>query len=198
MTQRKSILMLVVVLAAGLLVIGTPVFSIGEEGTTNPPESNRMKIDHAPTPFSAAKIRDACNDGRMIKSLQEIPGKADTFSMVLFLKGDNETSHFKASTLDVNGKLTGQGHTAKVKWKDLQAHASFPASGTRISSESKTTPAGTFDCWLYVVTTKKNNNTEITKYWFAKSMPGPPVYLEQMLDGKIVFKLTMVKSGKKS
>jgi hypothetical protein len=162
-------------------------------GAEQLPESNKMKPDHAPTPFSAAQIRDNCA-GRTVKLRQEVTGKPVVFVVFEFRQGDAEHADLDAYNLDKDGKLIGEKHSSKPKWTELQAHASFPAANTKLVSETKTTPLGTLDCWHYTVTTKKEDKTQVDKYWFAKTLPGPPVMLTQTLDGKTVLKMTMIES----
>lgn len=80
-------------------------------------------------------------------------------------------------------------------WTDLQSHASFPAEQTEIRTAAITTPAGTFECWVYEVSDKKKNPSGIQRYWFAKKLPGPPVVFEEEQGEKVVYKMTMLKTG---
>ncbi len=156
-----------------------------------------MKPDHAPTPFSAAEIRDGCPDGRSTKYRIETAGKPVTYQVTTFINGDRESGGFQSATMDAEGKQVGKPQTARAKWSQLQAHASFPEAATRISSESYTTPAGTFDCWLYVVTGEKEGKKDVQSFWFAKSLPGPPIRFLQTVDGKQVFLMTLVENRRK-
>ncbi len=177
-----------------LLLFTTFPFQLTGSETVNPPEKNRMKPDHAPTPFSAAEIREGCPNGRTTKYRIEMAGKPGVFQVSTFVNGDREATSFEAITLDMKGKQVGEKQTARAKWEELQAHASFPQAMTRISTESHTTPAGTFDCWLYVVTSEKEGKKEVKRFWFAKSLPGPPICCEQTVNGNRVFRMTLVEN----
>ena len=82
------------------------------------------------------------------------------------------------------------------EWKDLQAHASFPEKQTTIQKESFTVPAGTFDCWRYEVTLEKDGKTNVQRYWFAVNLPGPPICFEETANDRVVYKMTMLKTGR--
>ena len=159
------------------------------------PDSNRMKPDHLPTPYTAEQIRDFSKN-RKIKFLMETPGKPKTYQVFEFREGDAEKSDMDGYMLNADGKLVGKKQTARANWTELQAHASYPEKNTSLSRDSKTTKGGTFDCWLYTTAAEKEGKKMITRAWFARSMPGPPVLLIQELDGKTVFKMTMVETGK--
>jgi hypothetical protein len=152
------------------------------------------KIDRAPTPFTAEEIRLGCPDGRVTTYKIEIPGKPVHFEVTTFVNGTKETAGFQMIMLDKDGNPMGKKRTATAKWTGLQAHASFPASNTTITQTTYTTPAGTFDCLLYTVKGEKEGKPLISKYYFAKSLPGPPIYFTQETDGTATFIMTLMKN----
>jgi hypothetical protein len=191
----SSVLSIMSVVGISLLLLFTAShFQLTGSETVKPPEKNRMKPDHAPTPFSAAEIRDGCPNGRTIKHRIEMAGKPDTFRVFTFINGDRQSTSFQSMTLDMAGKQVEEKQTARAKWEELRTHASFPQAMTQISTESYTTPAGTFDCWLYVVTLEKEGKKDVKRFWFAKSLPGPPICFEQTVNGKQVFRMTLVEN----
>jgi len=186
MKTKKNFLSIIVLclIVTGLLA-GNP---------DKPPDKNRMKPDHAPTPFSAEEIREGCPSGRTSKYLIEVAGNPNSFQVVTFVNGDKDGTGFESITLGHEGAQVGEKQTADARWDELQFHASFPEADTRISSESYTTPAGKFDCWHYVVKKDKEEKKGVSHYWFAKSLPGAPIFMEQIIDGKSVFKMTLVEN----
>lgn len=164
-------------------------------GADMPPASNKMQPDHAPTPFSAEQIQKACPRNRKIVFQMETFGQTVMFQTLTFLSVEESKMVFEAVTTGTDGKQMGPRKMTTGVWSDLQAHASFPAAQTEIRTESITTPAGTFDCWLYVVTDKKNSNALVQRYWFAKKLPGPPVVYEEVQGERVVSKLIMLKTG---
>lgn len=155
-----------------------------------------MQPGHAPTPYSADEIRKGCPAGRTTKFMIEMIGQPTSYQLLTFVAHSTEGTGFESIELDWEGNQVGEKQTAQAGWEELQSHASFPEANTRISSESYMTPAGKFDCWLYVVTTEKEGKKEEARYWFAKSLPGAPIYVEQAIDGNTVFKMTLVENRK--
>jgi hypothetical protein len=160
-----------------------------------PPESNRMEPDHAPTPFSAEQIRKGCPRNRKIVFQVEAFEQPLVFQTLTFVSVYEGKVVFEAVTTGTDGKRIGSRRMTTGTWKDLQSHASFPQAQTKIQKESYTVPAGTFDCWRYEVTRPKDGKTNTRRYWFAIKLPGPPICFEESVDGKVIYKLTMLKTG---
>lgn len=161
-----------------------------------PPASNKMKPDHAPTPFSAAEIRQGCPLNRKIVFQVETFGKPMFFQTMIFDVPTNEGTTVESFTKTADGKMVGKRQYLISKWTELQAHASFPAKDTVITNEKYTTPAGTFDCWLYTISTEATGKKGVKKLWFAKNLPGPPVGYEDSVDGQVTYKMVMLRTGK--
>ena len=143
----------------------------------------------APYPYSVYQIRAGCPMGRTIEYHFEKEGEAPRMERWTFqpLEGGESvkvtTEHF-----DAVGNPSGPATTESAKWTELQSHARFPKSATTISNEDVTTPAGTFDSMRYVVT---KGPDEVDTFWFARSLPGPPVKMEISKGGKTVMTMTM-------
>jgi hypothetical protein len=159
-----------------------------------PPASNRLKPDHAPTPFSADEIRRGCPDGRTTRYKIEANNRPTVYQQSTFFNSTAEGTSFRAWQENEQGQPMGDPMESSATWKELQAHASFPETSTSISVESYTTPAGTFDCWLYVVTTEKDNQRHVDRFWFARSLPGPPLCYEKAVNGKMAYRMTMIRA----
>lgn len=167
-----------------------------EAESNKPPEANRMKPDHAPTPFSAEAIYAGCPRDRKIVYQVETLGQPVIFQTIKFVTVYEDEVVFETVTTGMDGKQRGPKRMTTGKWKDLQAHASFPEKQTSIRKVSFTVPAGTFDCWLYEVTLEKDGKTSVQKYWFAINLPGPPVCFEETANDRVAYKMTMLKTGK--
>jgi len=164
--------------------------------TRKPAEANRMESGHAPTPFSAGEIRSGCPEGRKIVFQVEMFGKPLIFRTTRFVSADKEGTVMETVTTGADGKPIGKRQMVIARWKDLQAHASFPGDRTEIRTEKYTTPAGTFDCWLYTVKETTAGKTNAKRLWFAFSLPGPPVCYEETVDGQLTYRLVMLKTGR--
>jgi hypothetical protein len=164
--------------------------------SNQPPETNRMKHDHAPTPFNAKEIYAGCPRGRKIVYQVEAFGQPVIFQTIKFVTVYEDEVVFETVTTGMDGKQRGAKRMTTGTWKDLQAHASFPEKQTTIQQESFTVPAGTFDCWRYEVTLEKGGKTNVQRYWFAINLPGPPICFEETTNGRVAYKMTMLKTGK--
>jgi len=164
--------------------------------TNLPPESNRMQAGYAPTPYSAEQIRDASPKGRKIVFQVEMWGKPMLFRTMTFITSKPTEMAVENDTTGLDGKRVGTKQIIVGSWTDLQSHASFPSENTLITTATITVPAGSFDCWLYEVSTTKDGKSSVQKYWFAKNLPGPPVCLEESAQDKLVYKMVLLKNEK--
>lgn len=190
----RTVLLSIFIIAAFFVFI-VPGQSTGAE-PGKPPGANRMKPGHAPTPFSAEEIRSGCPRDRKIVFQVEVSGQPVLYRTTTFVTVNPDDTVLETVTTGTDGKKVGKKQMMTAKWKDLQAHASFPEKQTEIRPENYTTPAGTFDCWLYVVTLQKSGKKNVQHYWFAKSLPGPPICVEETVDGRLAYRLTMLKTGR--
>ena len=113
-----------------------------------------------------------------------------------FGNDDGEKTVICTINLGTDGKQLGQKEYSYQTWKELQAHASFPEKQTEIKTENFTAPVGTFDCWHYIIKSETDGKKNEKHLWFAKSLPGPPICYEESTDGKILFRMIMLKSEK--
>ena len=156
-----------------------------------PSYDNRMQEDHAPTPFTSKEIAEACSTGLEMKYMIEQKGKAPFYQITWFTNSDSEGTDFEATTTDLDGNIL-QEQTAHATWLELQAHASFPEKDCVINLATiELEMSGKLHCWLYTV--KKDGG--ISKLWFARNLPGPPVLFEQYKGGKRVYRMSLVRNS---
>jgi hypothetical protein len=135
--------------------------------------------DHAPTPFTADEIRQACVEGRTVDVRHEHADAPTSYWRTVFSQHVDRGVVITNQQIDDAGASLGQANRMEVTWDELQAHASFPAATTTISEEAITTELGDLDCMLYTVT-----EDAVTKLlWFATSRPGLPVRTLELNNG---------------
>ena len=78
-------------------------------------------------------------------------------------------------------------------WQQLKGHASYPAVSTKITETQVVVPAGTFDAWLYTVSSDEDGHSSVTRAYFAKKLPGAPVKHEVERDGKLVSRSVLIE-----
>jgi hypothetical protein len=101
---------------------------------------------HAPTPFTADEIRGACTAGRTIRLLVDAVGETPLIRMTRYVECDATGATLERSLLTLDGAPLAEPEADRVTWRELQAHASFPAGDTTISSEQIGTPMGELGC----------------------------------------------------
>ena len=154
-----------------------------------PPDSHRLDPEHHPTPFSADEILEASGTGTAVTYRIEADGADPYLDRWEFLGGDEERGRRRRWTESLDGEVIEKPAEFESSWLELQHHASFPVATTRLTGGTAVTPAGEFDCWVYV-TSSDDGSTTIAS--FARSEPGPPVLMETQSDGRVVFRMTLV------
>jgi hypothetical protein len=152
---------------------------------------------YAPTPFTAAEIRDATRPGRRWEWREErlrADGKpVVTTSVVEFFEVTPEAGRYRAVTLDEARRPLGRPRAFRARWEELRRHAEFPAAFTVVTEETVTVPAGTFPCRVYTVTRVRGRSRRVTRFYFARALPGPSVLFYTDEDGRRVLTSTLVR-----
>jgi hypothetical protein len=151
-------------------------------------DSHVVEAGHAPTPFTAAEIRDATSVGKSITRRVEAVGEEPFLLISTYVECDEDGATLERSRRSLDGAPLGEPQVMKAAWLDLQRHASFPAAGTTIEPERIETAIGALDCLRYTVS--DGGTDEI--FWFATSLPGMPVQQMTRTDGQIVASVVVV------
>ena len=152
-----------------------------------PPEANRLRPDHLPTPFSAGDIRAGGQLGRTIRVRSEAGGEP-TFRQIRFVEVDADSAVQEFRSTDAGGLPIGEPTFHRSSWLELQQHASQPASTTVIDEVDLALPFGTEACWRYTV----RGPDECVTFWFAKGRAGMPVQVEQQVGGDVVSRSVVI------
>jgi hypothetical protein len=153
-----------------------------------PPDANRIRADHLPTPFSAADIRAGCPLGRTIRLRSDSRDGEAAFRRIRFVEVDADGAVQEFQTTDADGLPAGEPTRRRSSWLELQEHASQPAAEAVIDEVELTLPLGTEACWRYTV----ESGDECATFWFAKSRAGMPVQVERRLGGEVVSRSVVV------
>lgn len=187
-------------LIRSLSLLFTVLMGVTLSAADMPDESNRLQPGHLPTPYSAEDIRDHCRPGYTTIYKIEAEGVDPFLRVSSFLDSGSEKARFDGHEESMNGEVLREYPVSDADWKTLQGHASFPVERTDIGEDTITIPAGTFQCWKYVLKSGPSNDSPIprperTTFWFAKNLPGPPVKMVQETKGKATMTMTLVKYG---
>ncbi|NUP12703.1 MAG: hypothetical protein HOW73_42225 [Polyangiaceae bacterium] len=168
-----------------------------EQPTAAPTAAASAPVDpdagRAPTPYTAAQIREANPAGRTLTYVIEAPDKAPIRQRFRFAAADDEHATIATEVLSEDGKVLGEPEMKISSWEELRHHASYPKEATTIADATAETPAGSFPCKRYTVIEQTDKGKKRTIACFAKDMPGPPVEMTVELDGALVMSMTLVK-----
>ena len=141
-----------------------------------------MEAGMAPTPFTSDEIRAACPSGRMgVVRVTEADGES-SHRLYQFLEADSEGARFGGGPCDPQGEPLGRLRDQVCTWVELQAHASYPAAATHIDEDEVELPVGRLACLRYTV----EDGHQTSTFWFARSLPGPPVKIVETASGRVV------------
>lgn len=147
--------------------------------------------EFAPTPFTAAQIREACPVGRVIPFRMDMPGKPSITHVMKFVAVDADGADIESLDRDDKGKDLGPAEKEHATWEDLRKHAQFPKSATTIEDSVAETPAGKFTTRVYIV----KNEHDITYFHFAMDRPGPPVFFYTERNGERIRSMTLLANA---
>ena len=142
----------------------------------------------APTPFTAAEIRDATQVGKEIRVRVEAEGETPYLRINRYVACDEAGATLERFHLSLDGARLGEPEVVPVTWLELQGHASFPVEATTIEPERIETPLGQVECLRYTV---REGATE-SVFWFAPELPGMPVRFVTRAEGHVVLTVSMV------
>jgi hypothetical protein len=157
-------------------------------------EVRTMRDGAAPTPFTAAQIREACPPGRRSTYRIEIPGRPVFLQTFHFLESDEEGCDIEMIRTNLEGISLAEPSTSRSTWEELQSHASWPKNATTIRVADVEVPAGPFpEASLYIVERTAGGKATVTQSYFARELPGPPVKMVQLVDGETLMTMTLVE-----
>lgn len=138
-----------------------------------PPERHRLDASHHPTPFSAEEIRAACAPGRRNVFRVAAAGAEPYLDTWTFDGGDATRGTMSHLRTGLDGMPRSELEQSEATWGELQAHASYPVATTGLTVSAVSVGAGTFEGWRYETV----EGDTVTRAWFARTLPGPPVLI---------------------
>ena len=160
-----------------------------------PSQENRLEKGDAPTPYAASEIRRDCSSGAwrtyQIETLKAA-GWKKTQQTTRFVAGGPQVVEISVVDTDAEGRQ-GETRTISSTWIELQKHASFPDAHTVIELVPVELGVGQFDAWLYSVVDPKTGGE--MRLWFATTLAGPPIHMEQWQEGRLIYRMTLLDFG---
>ncbi len=167
----------------------SPAASASSSGSAADAGAASASSEFAPTPYTAEQIRKATAVGRTYEFRTEVAGAPSRRLVIAFTNVSDAEAETKNSLLDEQGKELAPPKISHAAWDELRRHAEFPRAATVIANEKIAVPAGTFDCVRYTVT---EGPGDVSKFYFAKQMPGPPVLFMTDKQGTRVMTTTLI------
>ena len=133
-----------------------------------------------PAPFTAEQIRDATKNGRTYRYKVEMPSKPTREYSITFRKVDDGGAEI----------FTGSDNSKRMGWLAMQQQSEFPKDKVTTRDEKLKTPAGKFECIVYEV---EGDDGEVWTFYFAKKLPGAPVFFYAERNGKRLRTTTLVE-----
>lgn len=146
-----------------------------------------------PRPFTAEQIRDEWVVGFNLTMLRNTQGTEETQRWTV-VAADDDSLDIEYMTLDPHGHSVGDPTVRRSTWVELRDHATFPAAGGTREDVTRDTALGTLDCWLYTV--RDEERKTVTEFYFAKDLPGAPVYMRASGEGEVVMELTQIERNR--
>jgi hypothetical protein len=138
--------------------------------------------------FTARQLHDACKSGHTLVYAIETPGKPAMRMTMRFLDATESDVLVETTVTDAEGHAAEPPDRGRATWEELDKHGEFPRERTTVTDETITTPAGTFATRLYTVAGKEG---AVSRFYFAKSLPGPPVLFFTVKGGERVSTSTL-------
>jgi hypothetical protein len=152
----------------------------GEKSGPKPDGDEKPKGPVYPAPFTAEQIRDATKSGRTYRYKVEVPNKSPKEYVITFRNVDEGGAEIHA----------GGNEPRRMGWLKLQQDGEFPKDKVTTRDEKLKTPAGKFECIVYEVAGEEG---EVWTYYFAKKLPGAPVFFYVERNGKRLRTTTLVE-----
>ena len=185
-----------ILFCAGLVLTGCTTTQ-GSSANTHSGAADRSGTASSPValaqhPFTAKEIRGATGEGREYRFRIDTP-EGSTLRRSRFSDVTDAGATIETGAIDDAGNPLGTPRVSSTTWAALRAHADFPREATTIEDVTVDVPAGHFDAWLYTVRKSEDGVEVVSRFWFAKALPGAPVQAEITRGGTRVMRMTLVQ-----
>jgi len=134
------------------------------------------------TPYSAEDIREAWVQGFWLETSVKT-AEGEQVERVEVAEWSSEGAVLTTGFGTATASESKEGSQFSVTWEQLRSHALFDRANTTRRRETRSTPLGTFEGWLFTKSTDEGQ----TEYFFADDLPGPPVVFAQTgVDGEAI------------
>lgn len=150
--------------------------------------------DLAPVPLAPGELGRRIPEGSTITFRLEAAGQPPFLVTTEFVEVDEAGATMRDTQTELDGTPRGEPTTARATWEELESHAHFPRETTTITETEIDVPAGTFAAYRYEIRTTDDGVPTVTRLWFAKELPGPPVKMVRVAGDATTLEMTLVAS----
>jgi hypothetical protein len=160
----------------------------------DPTPAEEGRPDLARRPYTAEQVRAGMPAGTVLRTVVEPSGKPPTVRVMTVLEHTETGAVMENRSEDGAGKALVPPMRKEMPWEKLRDLSSYPLAKTTIAETVLETPAGRFDAWLYTVRdTVSGEGGGVSRIWFARDLPGPPLRTERESGGKRFLRAVLVE-----
>lgn len=142
-------------------------------------------------PFGVEALKSAFPVGTVVRLRMRKAGEAETVERWQVTAADDSGMTIASTVYNADGSLLRDEGSGTSTWVELTTHGQFPVAKTVREDSSVDVPAGHFDTWLYTVVDSEKDT--VSRYHFAKTLPGPPVLFTVVAGKGTVFEMALLE-----
>lgn len=132
--------------------------------------------------------------GHVLRLRMEAAGKPTVIEVWTVVEADAETMTMATKVYGEDGALREDQGAEVAKWSELVEHAAFPAAATVRTEGEAETALGKLATITYEVTKPGDDGVPVvSRFVFAKALPGPPVLLTVTRQGVVLRAMTLLE-----
>ena len=144
-------------------------------------------------PFTAEQIRDEWVQGFNLLIRARRP-ESEAVERWTVVEADADGLVLEYARLNRAGEVFGDPRVERSTWVELRDHATYPAGSATIEEQTRDTPLGRLDGWLY--TQRSPGEGLVTEFFFARDLPGAPIHMISRRDGEMVMEILQLERSR--
>lgn len=168
-----------------------PVPHVQTGGESVPSFTEAPAGELAPHPSTVEQLRAGMPLGATLVFEKRTAGEAPIRERWEVTANDETGMTIRTTVVDETGAIVRDEGSGTASWEELHHHADFLAAENVREESSVTVPAGTFATWHYTVRDVAKDT--VSRFHFAKDLPGPPVSFTIVQGKGTVFEMVLIE-----